>query len=157
LGEVPISEASAGAKLTAYELGALAQLIANQGRYGDQELIAPATFDQLMPKPLKQWYPQIDEVEGIGLHFKNDRRPGAEPRSNDPADLLFSERTVGYGSLSQCLLRVDLERDLIVVQVRKEGGERHGEWSRKFLAAVRDGLILEPAPAGKASKPAAGR
>jgi CubicO group peptidase (beta-lactamase class C family) len=157
LGEVPISEASAGAKLTAHELGALAQLIANQGRYGDQELIAPATFDRLLPKPLKQWYPKIEEVEGIGLHFKNDRRPGAPPRSNEPEDLLFSDHTVGYGSLSQCLLRVDLERDLIVVQVRKEAGERHGEWLRKFLAAVRDGLILAPDVAGEASTRAAGR
>ncbi len=152
LGDVPISEASSGAKMTAYELGVLAQWIANRGSYGDQQFIRPGTFDKLLPKPLKQWDPNIEEVEGIGLHWKNDRRPGANPLSNEPADLIFSDRTVGYGSLSMCLLRVDLERDLIVVQVRKEGGPRHGEWSRKFLAAVRDGLILD-----EEAMPAAGQ
>ena len=67
-------------------------------------------------------------------------RPGAPPGSKRPEDLLFSPRTVGHGSLSSCMFQVDLERGLVIAQVRKHAGPRYGEWSARFLQAVAESL-----------------
>lgn len=141
LGDVPTGNASSDARLTAYELGAVAQWLANGGSYGVHEFISQATFDALLPEDLNTRYPGIDENEGIGMHWMwRDHRPGAQAGSTRAEDLIFSRRTIGHGSLSACILRVDLDRELIVVQVRREAGPRHGEWADRFFLAIVDNL-----------------
>jgi CubicO group peptidase (beta-lactamase class C family) len=139
-GDVPMDNASAGAQCTAGELGALAQLIANRGCYGRLRLMSRGTFDQLLPEDLGRRYPGIHESEGIGMHFINHIRPGRPAGSTRPADQLFSPRAVGHGSLSSSIFLIDLDRDLVIVQVRKQAGERYGEWSSKFFEAVVDSM-----------------
>ena len=52
MGDVPMENASAGARFTARELGIIAQWLANRGSYGAMELISPRTFEELLPEPL---------------------------------------------------------------------------------------------------------
>ena len=64
-----------------------------------------------------------------------------EPDSLNPDDMLFSLNTIGHGSLSQCILRVDLDHDLVIVQIRKTGGPRYGEWVQKFFQTISENLV----------------
>ncbi len=142
LGDIPMVNASSGAQVTARELGALAQWMANRGSYGDLEFISPKTFAKLLPEPLGRRYPGVTEEEGIGMHWMKDFKPGSPAGSTRPEDLIFSPLTVGHGSLFSCILRVDLQEGLIVVQVRKQAGPRFGDWSPKFFQAIADGTIV---------------
>ncbi len=140
LGDIPFANASSDARLTARELGVLGQWLLNRGSYGENEFASPATFETMLPEDLDKRFPDIHANEGIGMHWMKDRRPGAPPGSAAPEDLIFSPRTIGHGSLSSCILRVDLERDIVVAQVRRKAGERFGEWSAKFLQAIADSV-----------------
>ena len=135
IGEVPMTDASAGARFTAWQLGVLAQHMANRGSYGELELVSPATFGQLLPEPLNRRYPGVAEVEGIGMHWMKGLGP----------------RTIGHGSLSSSIFLVDLDRDLVVVQVRRQAGPEFAEWSAKFLREALDVLTDDPLAASGAA------
>jgi CubicO group peptidase (beta-lactamase class C family) len=145
LGDVPMENASAGARFTARELGVLAQWLANRGSYGEVEFTSAETFAKLLPEPLSGRYPGVTEEEGIGMHWIRPRKPGAKVGSTRPQDLIFSTHTVGHGSLSSCIILADLDRGLVVTQVRKTGGPRFAEWSLKFFQAVADRILPENA------------
>ncbi|MBC8876330.1 MAG: beta-lactamase family protein [Planctomycetes bacterium] len=135
-GDVPIGNASSDGEFTAMELGILGQWIANRGSYGPWEFIAPQTFDQLLPKPLRVPDHGFVEDEGIGLHWIRHVKPGAPRNSKRAEDLLFSPRTVGHGSFSGCIFLVDPEQELIITQVRKQSGPRSAEWSTRFYQTI---------------------
>jgi CubicO group peptidase (beta-lactamase class C family) len=145
LGDVPMENASTGARFTARELGVLAQWLANRGSYGEVEFASAETFAKMIPEPLGRRYPGVTEEEGIGIHWIRPLKPGAKVGSTRPQDLIFSTHTVGHGSLSSCIILADLDRGLVVTQVRKTGGPRFGEWSLKFFQAVADRILPENA------------
>jgi CubicO group peptidase (beta-lactamase class C family) len=146
-GDVPIGNASSDGHFTAMELAILGQLIANRGSYGDLEFISPRTFNLLLPEPLQVPDRGSVEDEGIGLHWIRRLKPGAPPNSKRVEDQLFSPRTVGHGSLSGCVFMIDLERGLIIAQVRRQAGPRHGEWSARFFQTIADAVANEQASA----------
>jgi CubicO group peptidase (beta-lactamase class C family) len=135
-GDVPIGNASSDGRFTALELGVLAQWVANRGSYGEWEFITPRTFDQLLPEPLCVADRGFVDDEGIGLHWIRHVKPGAPQNSKRSEDLLFSPRTVGHGSFSGCIFVVDLDRQLVVTQVRKQSGPRSAEWSARFFQTI---------------------
>jgi CubicO group peptidase (beta-lactamase class C family) len=138
-GDVILTNGSSGAWLTARELGIMAQWIANRGSYGEMEFVSPATFEKMMPENPRKRYPGVKgEDYGMGLHWLQHNRPVEEKGAK--GEPLFSAHTLGHGSFSGCILLVDMERDLIIVQSRKTGGPRAAEWAAKFYAAVADGL-----------------
>lgn len=146
IGGLPMDGVAAGARPTAWELGVLAQYLANRGSYGDLELASSATLDAMLPEPLGNRYPGIVEGEGIGQHWMNDLRSTETLEVAKPAGgTYFSARTLGHGSLSQCILRVDLEQQLVVIQIRKTGHPRNGEWSARFFQAIADAIVDDPA------------
>lgn len=140
LGDVPMSNASAGAQFTARELGVLAQWLLNRGSYGEWEFIAPETFEKLLPEPLARRYPGVTGEEGIGMHWMRHLRPGALTGSMRPEDAIFSDRLLGHGSLTSCILLADLKKDLVVVQVRRQAGDRFGDWAPQFFQAIVEGM-----------------
>jgi CubicO group peptidase (beta-lactamase class C family) len=146
-GDVPIGNASSDGHFTAMELAILGQWIANRGSYGDLEFISPPTFERLLPEPLIVPDRGSVEDEGIGLHWIQRLKPGAPPHSKRADDQLFSPRTVGHGSLSGCVFMIDLERGLIIAQVRRQAGPRHGEWSARFFQTIADAVANEQASA----------
>jgi CubicO group peptidase (beta-lactamase class C family) len=140
---VAMRNASSDGEFTALELATLAQWVANRGSYGPWEFIAPETFAHLLPEPLRVADRGSVADEGIGLHWVRHLKPGAPPNSQRPEDLLFSPRTLGHGSFSGCIFVVDLERQLVITQVRKNGGSRGGEWSARFFQTIAD-AVAEP-------------
>ena len=143
MGDVPMQNASSGARFTAFELALLAQLMANRGSYGDMQFFSPEVFEQMLPEPLDRHYPGVSEVEGIGNHWMKHPKPGTPAGTARPQDLILSPRTIGHGSLTGCMFLIDLDRDLVVVQVRNRHGPRHAEWSSKFLQTIADSVTSE--------------
>ena len=141
LGDVPMENAGAGARFTARELAILAQWLANRGSYGEAEFVSGETFARLLPEPLGRRYPGVAEEEGIGMHWMRPLKASAQAGSARPEDLIFGPRLVGHGSLSSCILLADLDRGLVIAQVRQTAGPRFGEWSTRFFQAIADGMV----------------
>jgi hypothetical protein len=121
----------------------IGQLLANRGRYGDLEFFSPDTFEKLLPVSLDRYCPGTKSVYGLGIYWKPGMKPGAPQESKRREDMILSPRTLGHGSLSQCIFRVDLEKNLVITQIRKEGGKQIGEWVPKFLQTVADCVVDE--------------
>jgi len=137
IGDVPMEIASSGAQPTAMQLAVLAQWLANRGSYGEMEFVSPETFQRMLPEPLDKRYPGVTNIEeGIGMHWMRQLKPGAAANSHDPKDLILSPNTIGHGSFSSSMLLVDLDRDLIIVQIRSRGGPRFMDWSTQFLQTI---------------------
>ena len=143
LGDVPMENASSGARFTAWELGVLAQCLVNRGSFGAIELMTPETFGRLLPEQLGRRYPGVNQEEGIGMHWIRPIKPGAKTGSNRPEDLIFSARTVGHGSFSACIFQADLDKELVVTQIRKTAGPRYAEWSLRFFQVIADAELPE--------------
>jgi CubicO group peptidase (beta-lactamase class C family) len=143
IGDVPMGDMGAGAAPTARELAILAQVLANRGGYGDLDVFSEDTFSQMLPVDLSVQYPGVGPKEeyGPGIGRRYDVREGAETTSTRPQDLYFSTNTLGHGSLTQCIFRADLERNLVVAQIRKTGGPRYPQWVHRFFAAIADSVV----------------
>lgn len=141
ISRVPLDDLAYGAHLTSWELGVLGQWLANHGSYGEKEFISEDTFQQLLPEPLGNYYPGVDPEWGIGLVHFRDQKPDTPPNSKDPDDLILGEHVIGHGSSSNCILRVDLDHDLVITQIRRQGGAKYDEYVEKLLLAVRECLV----------------
>ncbi len=141
INDVPLADLAYGARFTSYELGILGQWLVNHGSYGDKQFISEETFDKLLPEPLSKYYPLIQIDWGIGLTWMPEQKPGAPVGSTDMKNMIFSPRTVGHGSASSCILRADLDHDLVVVQVRKTAGPKYDEYAKKFFMTIADSML----------------
>jgi CubicO group peptidase (beta-lactamase class C family) len=141
IGDVPMADLAYGARLTAYQLGALGQCLANHGRYGDKRYCSEATFEQMLPKQLSQWYPKLDIEWGMGLVWYRETKAGAPTNSKDPKDLILGEHVIGHGSASSCILRVDLDNDLVIAQIRATAGPKYDVYLPQFLTAIGESLL----------------
>jgi CubicO group peptidase (beta-lactamase class C family) len=140
IDDMQVDDCAYGAHPTARELGILGQWLANHGRYGDKQFISEETFNKLLPEPLEKYYPAVKVNWGIGLIWMPEHKPGTPPASLDPKDLIFSPRTVGHGSASSCILRADLDKNLVVVQIRKTAGPKYAEYGMQFFQLIADSL-----------------
>ncbi len=138
IDDVPLAGLGYGANLTARELGILGQFLANHGSYGDKQFISEETFQSLLPTDLSKYYPAVKVDWGIGLTWMPEHRPGAPFMSLDPKDLILGARTVGHGSASSCILRADLDHDLVIAQIRRTAGPKYGEYAQEFFTTIAD-------------------
>lgn len=141
INDVPLNDLGYGANLTAHEMSVLGQWLANHGSYGDKQFITDETFDMLLPEPLSKYYPSVNEDWGIGLTWMPEQKPGAPAASMDPKDLIFGPRTIGHASGSGCILRVDLDRDLVIAQIRKTPGPKYSEYGMEFYQTIADEMV----------------
>lgn len=137
----PVNDLAFGARLTAYELGSLAQMMCNRGAYGDKRLMSEETFETLLPVQLGQFWPDLSVEWGIGLTPYRELREGAEATSKDPADFTLGRQVVGHGSATSCVLRVALDTGVVVAMVRRTAGPKYDEHLRKVLTAVSDSML----------------
>ena len=140
VGDVPMADLAYGAQLTALQLGTLGQVLANHGRYGDKQFISEETFAQTLPRSLKEFYPNVDVEWGIGLVWYRETKTGAPANSTDPKDLILGKRVIGHGSATSCVLRVDLDNDLVIAQIRATAGPQYDVYLPQFLTAVADAM-----------------
>ncbi|MFM7116845.1 MAG: serine hydrolase domain-containing protein, partial [Planctomycetota bacterium] len=141
-GDVVLGNASSDAELTAAELALLGGLLAERGQSGGKQFFRPETLEFLLPRELHVEAAPAHGY-GVGLHWVYHRRPGAQPDSLRPEDLLFSPKTVGHGSLSGCILMVDLDRRLVITQARRQFKDVDNEWYGKFFQVVAKSLEVQ--------------
>ncbi|MBM3496523.1 MAG: beta-lactamase family protein, partial [Armatimonadetes bacterium] len=138
--DVPINDMAFGARLTARELAVLGQLLANKGSYGPKEFISEATYDKLLPRKLSEFWPAIGVEWGIGLTHMPDRRDGAGADSAALSDFNLGLRTIGHGSATSCILRVDPDQDLVIAMIRRTAGKDYDKHARALFAAVHEAI-----------------
>jgi len=129
---------------TAGDLAAIGQLLLNQGSYGDLEFFSPETFAQLVPKPLNQYWPEIDEEWGIGLTWMRQPHPDAGSHGHAEDATILSRNIIGHGSATSSVLRVDLDNGLVIAQTRRIGGKQYEEHLERLLLAIEAGLLSLP-------------
>jgi CubicO group peptidase (beta-lactamase class C family) len=128
---------------TAFELGMLAQMLANHGSYGDLEFFSPETFEKLMPTQLNAFYPDITADWGIGFTPFRPAHPNAGTDGVPPGTMLLGERTIGHGSATACILRVDPDDNLVITQVRRRAGPMYEKFLGQLMLAVDEGIIRD--------------
>ena len=114
---------------TALDLAKLGQMLANGGAYGNVRFFSRETFEKLMlPRSLKGLTDgKVDRTWGIGCYWQ-DRN-------------IFSDRTIGHGSATRCIIRIDLANNLVVAMTRSKPGENYDIYHQRFLQTVADGMI----------------
>lgn len=133
LPPMTFGQMGSGARPTAFELAVLGQILANGGRYGGYEFFSPETFDSMLPTP----YDDVENSDpdnknhfyGLGIRWVREHK-------DDDGKALFSQRTVGHGSFSHSVFLVDLERKLVVTQIRDRSTDADATWYPQFLEAV---------------------
>ena len=136
----PQGDLAYGARLTAIELATLGQLLLNRGSYGDKQFISKETFETVLPTQLSKFYPGIDKEWGLGLVWTRERKAGAPPDSTRPDDLLLGMNTIGHGSATSSILRVDLDNNLVIAQVRWTAGPKFGDYERKLYTVISEAM-----------------
>lgn len=53
---------------------------------------------------------------------------------------LFSEKTFGHGSFSDCILEIDPDQQLVIVQAIKQFHQLNNEYWRRFFQVVADAI-----------------
>lgn len=139
-GDVPMENCGAGARPTAYELAVLGQWLVNRGSYGEREFVSEETFQQVLPVRYSQPFAGADAEYGLGMRWMYDVKPGAPPESTATEHLIFGRHVLGHGSLTQCILRADLDSGLVIAQVRSGASHDNGKWAARFFEAVRRGM-----------------
>ncbi len=82
---------------TAGDMARLGQLLLNKGSYGKYRYFSPETFEQLTPKALHQFYPDIKETEwGIGITWMRQKHPDAGKNGHPPELTLLSRNVIGH-------------------------------------------------------------
>ena len=125
---------------TAGDFARFGQLLLNKGSYGELKFFSPQTFDRILPKPLKTYYPAIDNEWGIGLTWMRQKHPDAGKNDVPEDATVLSKNVIGHGSATSAILRVDLDNDLVISQSRRRAGKAYGKNLDKFLLAIDEGL-----------------
>lgn len=125
----------------AEEFAVFGQLLLNRGAYGELKFFSPETFAELMPRPLAEFYPGVEQEWGIGITWMRQQHPSAG-QSGYPQDLtILSKNVIGHGSATSAVLRVDLDNGLVICQTRRNGGAQYEKYLERFLMAIEEGLI----------------
>jgi len=125
---------------TAYDFAVFGQLLLNKGSYGDLKFFSPETFEKMLPKPLNQFYPDINVDWGIGLTWMRQEHPEAGKNGLGKDKTILSKNIIGHGSATSAILRIDLDNNLVIAQTRRRGSKAYGKYLTKFLMAIEDGL-----------------
>ena len=127
---------------TAIDLLRLGQLALNRGSYGSKKLFSSETFEALLPRPLHEFYPELDKTlkVGIGIDGMAEKDPRAGSMGFALDKVLLSPNTVGHGAASSTVFRVDPDHQLVIAVARRQAGKNYDRHLSEFLQAVDDAL-----------------
>ncbi len=128
-----------GTQSTAYDLALVGQMVLNKGKYGNLIFFSEETFDKILPKPLNTWYPTINQDWGIGLTWMRQNRKSDDKKYSENKYIL-GKNTIGHGSATSTILRVDLDNNLVISQSRRDAGQHYEEYLEKLLLIIENGL-----------------
>ena len=116
---------------TAYDLSLLAQMVLNKGSYGGKQYFSEDTYEKILPKDLKQFYPNLTYDNdwdrgrrvGIGTMFQEWK---IKNKDLGTESFMLSENVIGHGSATSSQFRIDLDNNIIITQTRRRGKSRFG-------------------------------
>jgi CubicO group peptidase (beta-lactamase class C family) len=134
-----------GIDCTVMDLARVGQLLLNKGAYGNVRFFSEETFERVIrPRPLKEFFPKIegmgDYKYNLGLNTQEDTREDDNPADNVPPARLFSDNSLGHGAASGAILRVDLDKDLVIAVSRFEPGNDYNKYCTRLLTAIVDAV-----------------
>ena len=113
---------------TAWDMAKVAQLLLNEGSYGDRQFFLPETFQKILPKDLNEIYPGVNKKWGIGINYQDH-------------NAIISDRILGHGSATSNTFWVDREHDLLITQSRRRGSRNFGPGFKKVIKVIKKHLI----------------
>ena len=131
---------------TAYDLAILAQMILNGGSYGGKTYFSKETFEKILPKDLKHFYPNLtyfndwdrDRPVGIGTVIQEwkvkDEQTGEDI-------YMLSKNVIGHGSATSSQFRIDLDNNIIITQTRRRGKSRFGNHFETMYQHIDNHLV----------------
>ena len=131
---------------TAYDLAILAQMILNGGSYGGKTYFSEETFEKILPKDLKHFYPNLtyfndwdrDRPVGIGTVIQEwkvkDEQTGEDI-------YMLSKNVIGHGSATSSQFRIDLDNNIIITQTRRKGKSRFGNHFETMYQHIDNHLV----------------
>jgi hypothetical protein len=84
-------------------------------------------------------YPHLPIHEkdyGLGIRFAGEPHPKAGKDGMPEAATILSPNTLGHGSFSGSIFRVDPDQQIVIAMGRFGSGERHGEFFRDLLMTI---------------------
>jgi CubicO group peptidase (beta-lactamase class C family) len=127
-----------GGLFTAKYLGAVGQMLLQDGAYGEYRLYSPGFVKQLPPRPLAEFAPNLTDKKdqwGIGFEWMMDP-PG------DRSKGVLGPNVFGHGSATASVWRIAPDHDLVVV-IGRSGFKDWGEtanWAARFMGVLAEGL-----------------
>jgi hypothetical protein len=70
-----------------------------------------------------------------------DRRAGAPSSATDLKSFTLGPRTIGHGSATSCVLRVDPDQDLVIAMIRRTAGRDYDRRLKGLFEAVADSIV----------------
>jgi CubicO group peptidase (beta-lactamase class C family) len=132
-----------GAELRAIDLAKLGQLWLNRGVYGDHRFFGDEVWKEHLPQPYEARFPGLAPRAadyGIGTQWVNLPHPRAG-REGLPEDaMLLSRRTLGHGSFSGTVFRVDLENEIVLAVGRFSAGPNHHRYLEELVSLLAESL-----------------
>ena len=135
-----------GVYSTAYDLAILAQMILNGGSYGGKTYFSKQTLAKILPKDLKQYFPNItyfndwDRGRPIGIGTTIQEWKVKDQETGEDRYML-SKNVIGHGSATSSQLRIDLDNNIIITQTRRRGKSRFGPNFEKLYKHIDNYLV----------------
>jgi CubicO group peptidase (beta-lactamase class C family) len=141
MNNTTIDDLACATTSSAEDIARMGQLLLNRGSYGDKVFFSPESFEKLLPKELSEYYPGVDGNRGIGLNWCRETDPDAGKGGVPKDKTLLSKNIIGHGAASGAILKVDMENEIVVVQVRNTAGPKYNEYLIKFLRTIDDSIF----------------
>jgi len=132
---------------TAYDLAILAQMILNKGTYDDKRYFSEKTYEQILPKNLTDYYPNLrftnpwDEGRPKGIGTTVQEWEILDEETGEKRHLL-SMNVIGHGSATSSVFRIDLDNKIIITQSRRKGSSRFGDHFLKVYKLIDKQLVV---------------
>jgi CubicO group peptidase (beta-lactamase class C family) len=124
------------------DMARIGQLLLNRGAYGNREFFSPETLERFLPIDLKTMYPDVDVSWGMGMVWMPEPVTDAGLVEGIPVDAtVLGKNVISHNASSGAIFRVDFDKELVIVQMRDQEGERFKEYTHKFFQAIEAGLV----------------
>lgn len=125
-------------RFSAHDIASFGQLLSNKGTYGNKRFFSEEVYEQLLPRPLSDKYPDIadDREYGVGLSWMNSKKAADSPAEKS---LPYpNEKWLGHGSATASVLQVGMESGIVIAAGRQKRGENASQYVNRIVRAVRE-------------------
>jgi CubicO group peptidase (beta-lactamase class C family) len=129
---------------TALDMAKVGQMLLQKGAYGDWQFFSEETWRQLLPARLASFYPKLTDTaieRGIGLEHLWDPEDEAAPAAAAPAPKKL--HTVGHGSASTSIYRIDYPHDIVMVagRIAAPDGQAYDKYQHAMVRTLESAVM----------------